>query len=174
MKQRANGRFWKEDNVWETKVDVDGTKLYYCFQKGELLFFTDDERVTDYHWTKYGQGYAETRIDCKNVIAHRFIAHPEPWEVVDHINRNKKDNRRCNLRNTTQTINSLNKASMSPGGVNGVHFRKDIKKWEARITLRGNHIALGCYETKFEAAIARKSAERVVQFYEGVKGEIVG
>ena len=155
----STGKFVRNNNRWETK---DG--LIYCYLDDELLFFTDDNRVTNYSWAKLAKGYSATYIDKTIIPVHRFISQPHAEELVDHINRDKKDNRKCNLRNTNKQVNAYNTGLRidNTSGVKGVFYRKDTGKWGARIMVNQRTIYLGCYSTKAEAVAARKGAERVI------------
>lgn len=158
MRDKATGRFLKNDNTWRTRGGIAE-----CYLNDELLFFTDDERVLEYSWAKSANGYASTTINGKQILLHRFISNPKEDELVDHINRNKKDNRKCNLRNTDKSINAFNSKMRctNNSGVTGVWYRKDTNKWCAEIKKNYKKIALGCYETIEEATEARRKAEEV-------------
>lgn len=159
MSERSDktGRFIRNKNTFKT---IDG--LIYCFNPdGELLFFTDDKRVTSYSWGKLAKGYASAYINGKQFPVHRFVSKPKEDEIVDHINRNKKDNRRENLRNTNKSENAFN-SKMRPSntsGCTGVWLRSDTSRWAAEIKKDGRKINLGCFKTKDEAIKARKDAE---------------
>lgn len=92
-------------------------------------------------------------------MIHKWIMNPPSGLVVDHINYDTFDNRRCNLRIYTVRENTLNKklSPKSKSGVSGV--RPSGKKWEASIGVNYKSIHLGTFETVEEAIKARKSAE---------------
>lgn len=73
---------------------------------------------------------------------------------VDHINRDKLDDRWCNLRLATRSQNSANVALRrhSTSGFIGVTFDKPRNKWRAQIRIDGRKVNLGRYVTAEEAA----------------------
>ena len=84
-----------------------------------LIDIEDVERVSQYKWSLSKNGYVRTTINGKGVRKgiklHRFIMNV--WQdefdynsnVIDHINRNKLDNRKSNLRITSQAENNENR-----------------------------------------------------------------
>ena len=85
---------------------------------------------------------------------HKFIVGSIPKGMqVDHINGNRMDNRRCNLRVCSNQQNSFNRKC------NGYYFRKDLNKWQSYITVNNKTITLGCYEKEEDAIRVRKEAE---------------
>jgi hypothetical protein len=88
--------------------------------------------------------------------------------VIDHINRNKLDNRRKNLRVCTQKVNSHNSSlrSTNTSGVSGVFFDNRAKRWRAQIYYNGKTKHIGIYDSFNDAVVARKKAEQ--EYYEGV------
>ena len=117
--------------------------------------------------TKHSLGYWSISVDNKIYLAHRlawFYSYAQwPKNVIDHINKNKQDNRLTNLRSVTQKENGKNidlkKSNIS--GANGVRHRKDCLKnpWQARVMHDRKEINLGFYPTFKEALEARKDWE---------------
>ena len=72
---------------------------------------------------------------------------------VDHIDGNKLNNRRSNLRICTNQENCMNrkKCNNNLAGYKGVHFRKDLNKFHAQIAFNGKKIYLGIFKTAEEA-----------------------
>ena len=72
------------------------------------------------------RGYIRVKLLNKDYKAHRlawYYVHSEwPPQQIDHINRNRSDNRICNLRLATPSLNSFNKTPhrLSSSGVRGV------------------------------------------------------
>ena len=121
----------------------------------------------DYEWLMQYKWYAgrppsqKTFYACRNVpgrgimLMHRQIMQPPKGMVVDHINGNGLDNRRCNLRICTQAQNSYNCPSRAgaKSRFRGVTPRGD--KWEAKIQHKGQVYNLGLFDNEIEAAKAR-------------------
>jgi hypothetical protein len=120
------------------------------------------------------RGYVRIGINQINYWAHRLAwaythgSLPTNAEI-DHINRNKSDNRLANLRISNTWQNGRNKSlpSNNSSGICGVYWTLSEKKWVAGIRVNNRHIALGRFERKEDAAEARKAAERRYGFSEG-------
>lgn len=160
MSVRDNlGRFARNKNKWVVEGDIAE-----CYLGGELLFFTNAylyDSLCLFSFSKLADGYSAARVGGKEIPVHRIISNPAPTDIVDHINRNKKDNRIENLRNTDKSINAFNSKirSTNTSGVTGVWYRKDTNRWVAEIKKNYTKVSLGCFETKEEAIAARKRAE---------------
>ncbi len=117
----------------------------------------DYEWLSKYKWHAQRRGrkvYAISVKKGKVVYMHRMIMRPCQGYVVDHLDGNGLNNRRCNLRVCTRQENAVN---MGPrGGASefvGVHRHKD--KWEAQIVWRGKKHHVGVFADEVEAAKAR-------------------
>ncbi len=123
---------------------------------------TDDyEWLSQYKWyagrpTRAGKIYARRNMSGRGIILmHRQIMHAPKGMVVDHINGNSLDNRRCNLRLCTQTENIQNSRQRegTQSGFKGVHPAGN--KWAAKITHKGQVYHLGTFDDVVQAAKAR-------------------
>ena len=87
---------------------------------------------------------------------HKIIA---GFVIADHANRDRSDNRRCNLRAATPSQNAMNRSmrSDSTSGVTGVNKRGDV--WSVRIQVDGVRKFIGQYESFDEACEARRVAQ---------------
>lgn len=108
-------------------------------------------------WCMNNHGYITRK---QNIKLHRIIANAPQNMTVDHINGNKADNRRSNLRICAQAENSRNvrTSKSNTSGYKGVWWHCQNKKWRASITLNGKPIHLGLYDDKIEAAKAYNKA----------------
>ena len=83
---------------------------------------------------------------------------------IDHVNGNKLDNRRDNLRLVTYQLNQANRKNLNSNntsGARGVIRRSGATKnpWLAQIMVNRKTIHLGVFATMVEAVMARKAAE---------------
>ena len=106
-------------------------------------------------------GYYEIQVDGVKYLAHRvalLLATGEMPGEVDHINRDRSDNRLCNLRAVTRDQNMRNKSRYSNGNtpLNGVQTVGD--KFCAVIGGSKNRQHLGTYMQIWDAICARMSA----------------
>ena len=87
---------------------------------------------------------------------------------VDHINGNKLDNRKSNLRICThaENLRNLKKAKNNTSGFKGVSWYSKSKKWRAVITFGGKYHHLGLFVKKQDAidAYNQKAKEYFGQF----------
>ncbi len=108
-----------------------------------------------HNWHNNGLNYAVAKHEGKKIkLHHLIIGEPKNGLVTDHINRNRLDNRVCNLRHVTQRKNCENASlrSDNSSGYKGVGFCKQTNKWKSRVTINGKRNYLGLFDTAEEAA----------------------
>ena len=88
---------------------------------------------------------------------------PGPLQI-DHIDRDKKNNKISNLRLVTHQQNQFNVGtrSNSTSGVTGVCWHKGSRKWQAYGKLDKNKQYLGLFNSKDDAIAARAAWEQEV------------
>lgn len=87
------------------------------------------------------------------MLHHAVIGKPPEGMVVDHVNRNKLDNRSSNLRFATVSENALN-WERPPFRIRldkGVLYKKDHKKWYAFVDHQKKRHHVGYYDTELVA-----------------------
>jgi len=120
--------------------------------------------LNQWKWYKSTNGYALRNIHKKigfkqykniHIRMHRLIIDAPKNKFTDHINHNKLDNRRSNLRtvNKSQNEHNTDKRRNNTTGYLGVF--KGRNKYMARITINGKHIYGGFFKDVKEAALAR-------------------
>lgn len=137
--------------------------LGICGKDGDAIVSQIDKWVECYFWHKSNSGYATARINGRLVMMHRLLVDCPAGSEIDHINRNKLDNRRVNLRVVSRAENSLNVGlrNTNTSGYKGVSWNKSARKYSAQITHKGTSYYLGVYEDPQEAhgAYLKKAAE---------------
>lgn len=119
----------------------------------------DFAHLSKWKWHRSQGGYAR-RTGWKVVISmHRLITTCPSGLEVDHINRDKLDNRRENLRVVNHSINQHNTPAQcdNTSGYKGVCFDKSRNRWRAATKHGGRHILIGRYATAEEADAAYRA-----------------
>lgn len=128
--------------------------------KGKYALVDDEDYgyLNKFKWKFSPEGYAVTMVQIntnkrKSISMHRMASNPFTELTTDHINGNKIDNRKNNLRLCTQRENCMNRKPFGKTSIyKGVGYHKTQKKWQARIGVNGKLIYLGSYKTEVEAA----------------------
>lgn len=132
------------------------------FGMSTLVDDEDFEKVEKYSWC-FGNGYAKSQIPVKIrkdrkkwwYLHWSIIGKPSHGFEVDHINGNKLDNRRSNLRVGTISQNHANigVSKRSTSGFKGVYWHKASKRWGVHIKFHNERKWLGVYKTKEDGAV---------------------
>ena len=163
----------KSDHAPEVKIDApkrdSAPLIWYLLGYGEVYVVPltqsqfsiidkiDYNSVKNSVWHTTTQNYAATRINGKVVLLHRLVSKPEKGLVVDHINGDRLDNRRFNLRNITQLQNTWNYSNESR--INGIkNITRRNNKWAVRMYIDYKETWLGSFSTLEEALEVRNEA----------------
>jgi hypothetical protein len=105
----------------------------------------------------YKSGVVRKHIRIHRLVAIAFITNQYNKPCVDHIDNNQLNNNVTNLRWVTLTENQQNRTinKNSTSCHKGVYFRKQVKKWSARIQINGIRIFLGLFDNIEDATKAR-------------------
>jgi len=120
-------------------------------------------------------GYIVIGIYKKMYYAHRmawFLHHGEwPKYTIDHINRNRSDNRIANLRDVNIGVNSQNSLksklielrSMGETDLPGVEPSPNMRSWHAAIEYKGKKLVAKGFKTAEEAHAMYVQLEKLVE-----------
>lgn len=132
--------------------------------KGHFAQVSDEDYadLNAYKWYYHNKGYAARYLnDIKqHIFMHNVVANTPDDKEADHINHDKLDNRRENLRNATKSQNLGNRLvnKNSTTGYKGVLYHKINENYIARIQIGKSRKFLGSYATAIAAAIAYNNA----------------
>lgn len=142
------------------------------FKKIKLFHWYAAKKFTDKTFYVVRHYYT---IDGKrnNQGIHRFLLNiTDPNILVDHINGNGLDNRRCNLRIVTKSENQKNRGNNknNTSGYKGVSYHKLKKKYISVIGFNGKKIFLGYFKNPKQASKVynKKAKELFGKFYRKV------
>lgn len=132
------------------ELDIRGTRV-----------LVDDQDVTvvlEYNWRITHDGYVCTDVKRENgtwrkVGMHRIILNDPPSQSVDHINRDKLDNRRSNLRacSTAENCRNIPTRKRKSSKHRGVS-KCSNGRWQVVLRINGKLKWCGVFDTEKEAA----------------------
>jgi len=146
-------------------IELFGNHLK-VFECGKVLVLGKIKSKGEYYEMKGSvrRGYRALNLyhegKLKYYPIHRIVAFvflgldiENPKQFIDHVNRDRLDNRVSNLRLVTNQENAFNR------GAKG--YYKNRNKYVAKIIVNGKHIYLGSFETKEEASNAYQQAKLI-------------
>lgn len=111
-------------------------------------------------------GWSNGKSRFKAHYVSRVVMKAPKGVEVDHVNRNRLDNRKCNLRIATRTQNEVNKGkrSGSKNKMKGVqHVPRNRKNpWMATVSINNRAKHLGYFPSEIAAARAYNEAVRKI------------
>lgn len=119
--------------------------------KFAIIDKADQHLVGGSSWC-FNIGYAARSSSNRDLgvhyLMHRLIIGAKKGEFVDHINGNKLDNRRSNLRLSSKSQNRCNTRTpiSNTSGYKGVSWHKRQKKWHAQVKMNGKNHHIGYYD----------------------------
>lgn len=126
--------------------------------RAAIIDAADYDRVVDFAaWQLHEAGYACCTKVGHKVYMHRFILGLVRGDgtQVDHIDRDKLNNRRANLRVVSPRQNAQNRIGAGrTSPFRGVHYHRASGKWMASAQVAGKVHSLGYYDDELDAAIA--------------------
>lgn len=124
----------------------------------------DYEYLNQFSWHSTSKGYVMGggKIDGEQVrlSMHRLIMNTPKGMQTDHINHDKLDNRKGNLRICTNSQNNMNKKPRIDytSKFKGVHWCKKAKKYKVQLKAEGVNLYFGSYDIEEDAAKAYNKA----------------
>ena len=150
------------------KRRIDNMGKYYLIRgcgMGDVKISKEDVHLFEGISALYlDQGYPVTKINNKNKKLHQIVGEKyfNDYDCLDHINNDRMDSRKENIRPATFSQNCMNRPKnqkYSSSKYKGVYKSPETKlKWCAKIGVNNKKIDLGRYKTQEEAARAYDNA----------------
>lgn len=154
-------------------IRIEGQVAFVPLTKGlrAIIDAADVHLVDGFYWRAMvnNRSIYAARKECsegkhKVILLHRFIMAADNSTIIDHINGDGLDCRRCNMRHATASQNSCNQRIRvdNSSGYKGVWRDQRGKKWRSKIKIKGVVYGLGSFETPESAHAAYcKASERL-------------
>lgn len=147
-----------------TKIKLSNNKGYALVDNGDFDY------LQQWKWQLHtdGYGYRISYVQGRRLVfyMHQEVNKSHQGMVTYHINGNKLDNRRSNLRYADKSLNAIstglrnvNKSGYKSGYI-GVSWHKNNNKWQSYICKDNKQTYLGIYNKLSEAIEAREKAEK--------------
>lgn len=135
--------------LWKIKLSQD---------KYTVVDEEDYKKYSGFNWFYSKRGYAEGRMGGKRMLKlHRLISNAPDGLEVDHINRDKLDNRKSNLKICTHLENMQNQNAHrdNSSGHKFIYWYASRKKWQVQIYNKQKKINVGYFENLKDAIYHR-------------------
>jgi hypothetical protein len=137
------------DNLFLLLDDIDG-------DLAALSWYAHKSKSGEYYAAHREGSGARERVWAHDLVMEAMVAGElAADQLVDHIDRNKLNCTRANLRIATKSENAMNKTKARRNATSKFKgVSKARNKWKASLTVRGQLLYLGLYDTEAEAALA--------------------
>jgi hypothetical protein len=156
----------KKYNAYDLSSDYG---VGYDYKNNIFTFDLEDyDKIKNHCWHKNKRGYIVTSLNTElddvrqTIRIHRVIMGVEDPEIeVDHIDRDKSNNRKYNLRLVDHRQNNVNKNPNynNSSGCQGVYYNLKLNKWHSQIYYQNKKIHLGYFDNLDDAIITRLEYE---------------
>lgn len=129
--------------------------------------------LNQWRWYCHNRGYAVRAVGIGNgrqkaIFMHRLVINTPKRSWTDHIDNNKLNNQKENLRIVTHSQNGMNRKNTkhSTSIFKGVSWDKKRDKWKVGITKNSKRCGLGYFKREEDAGKAydRKAIELFGEF----------
>lgn len=156
-------------------VRIEGDFAYVPLTRGleAKIDAADAEMIGEMRWSASAHGYARAVYNDAGgkqtqYFMHRSVVSPAAWQHVDHIDGDKLNNTRANLRVCSMAENLANRGAQrnSTTGFKGVSVCSQTGSFRAQLVARGKVYRIGRFKTAEEAARAydRVAKEKCGEF----------
>ena len=161
----------KKKQSFEILVDLEDLKRMIDLN---LAWRTTYKPEIDSHYTQATQyiGKIDGEYKYRIIELHRFVMNAKKGEYVDHINHNTLDNRKSNLRITTNKQNTRNRSGLNTNNTSGyrnVSWSKDYKQWLVQMQVDGTNKVLGKFDDVHKAGEFAKQMRK--KYYGDFRGK---
>lgn len=135
--------------IYENFIELELT--WWEFTKIDKDIF---KKIRFNYWYKSLRNSVESRINWKLIKLHRLIMNAPEWKLVDHINWDILDNRRCNLRICNHQQNTMNKNATknSKSWIKWAYYDKTKDRYIVQVALNWKRYSWWSFK-KLEDAI---------------------
>lgn len=159
LRATPSGRqFWAHTASAHRTSDSDCSGSHIVLSSGEkcLIDNEDHDFLSQWKWKKHKKGYAYRSTRNGNIYMHRVLMGLTKGDgvITDHIDRNKLNNRKGNLRAVTQSESNHNRSLSA----DGVCRPKGRNRWTVCLWINKQFQWLGSFATKDAAVKARVDA----------------
>ena len=148
------------------KIIITGQKRSDAKRQWRVMVDDEDfETLNQFYWQANSQFAVFRQTENGTVQIHRLIMNAPNDMEVDHIDGNRLNNQKSNLRLATSSQNKCNRGPRkdNTSGYKGVSWHKQLSKWTARIKSGKKYKHLGLFIKKVDAALAYNQAAQEIQ-----------